>query len=211
MALDLDVLVHRQQIWPNWKLPAPIFRTNLKNDFFYPKIFKGLWTVTSIDLNNINKQPLTYSARFIDDENGHIIADRKFNAKSIGQQFLKNQLLEIKQDTYSPNRQLALFKNGDYMQTKVIGRRQIDNDVVLFMGDELTLQIFHDPFNTRISQTELLSRFSFCKPNEELSIPLSRQTICGEQWQAIYGEPNLSLDTDPLKTNHYKIILTPLN
>ncbi len=209
-ASEINILQKRKQIWPNWHLPGIFYNHHLTDDLFYPFFFEGIWEVESIDLNYPEAAPLIYFARFYNDGNGHIIADRSFNTKSIGAKILGDLLLSVEKDPLSANRQLSFFRGGDFLETKVIGRIQ-ENNIDLFITDELSLQIMHQVDETRISRVEILSQFKLCKETELKKDFQEINLICGEQLQATYSEPGSLINTLPLRTNHYKLSLKPIN
>ncbi len=129
-----SLLLNRQKEWPNWHLPSP-YPNCLKNqDLFYPDWFVGLWEVESTDLNVPDSETQVHLAKFIYDDSFALIADRKFNAKSIGKAFLGDELIDINDQINSSNGQIALFKGGSFLESKVITRIQNNNKENTFFG-----------------------------------------------------------------------------
>ena len=205
---ELNSISARADFWPEWHLPDSFFRGTQSQDLFYPNWFEGVWQVESSDLKDSESLALNHLAKFYLNQNGLIVADRSFNAKSIGDQLLGDDLIDVKDDPKSANRQLAFFLNGEYLETSVMGRKQIDNGNEFF-SDELVLQILHSSNQTRIKRVETLSKYWRCNEIQNTSHFYSTNQICGEQWQALYPEPGIPFKSFPLKTNHYRIILKP--
>ena len=200
-------LAYRQEIWPEWKLPLSLKNMNLKNDLFYPNWFEGVWSVEVLDNNDKTRSIVVHDARFLDDHNGHIIADRAFNAKSLGNKIFGDRLIDIIDDHSSPNRQLALFDNDDYLESKVIRRSQDNSTKSQFVGDELFLQVFHGSLRTTITYVEVLSKYKLCSDFNDQKFNHQGLSICGEQLEAVYSQPGISSQSDPIRTSHYRIIL----
>ena len=206
---ELSLLSTRQINWPNWNLPGPFITADLKQDLFYPEFFLGKWKVYSFDLVAENKKLVKHEASFKLDSSGRVIGDRAFNAKSLGKQILGEHLIDVVEAPNSPNSQLALFNEGEYLETKVIGRRQETTTLNTLLTDELYLQIVHSLSPSRINQVETLSRFSLC---QDLSISfkeLGQGSICGEQWQVRYNAPGETLRAKVVASNHYLLLFIP--
>ena len=204
-----SLLFNRQKEWPNWHLPSS-YSKGLKNqDLFYPDWFEGLWEVESIDLNDPDSKIIVHLANFFYDNNYSLIADRKFNAKSIGKVILGDELIDINDEQSSSNRQIALFKGGGFLDSKVIARNQNSNEENTFFSDEIAFHIFHQSNQVRINRVEILSKYEVCS-NTKISYFDNRKAICGEQWEASYGESKHFFDSSPITTNHYKLKLYPI-
>ena len=195
--------------WPNWSLPVPFRSVDLEKDLIYPDFFEGLWQVYSLELGDQNTNFLRYEAKFQLDLEERVRGDRSFNAKSVGKEIFGQKLIEVLNDPNSFNRQIAIFKGGEYLETKIVGRKQeMDNDN-FFLTDELHVQIFHSDSITRVNQVETLSRYNLCKELEFSFNSITSNSICGEQWQARYNFPINILRSTPISTNHFLIFLIP--
>jgi len=200
-------LYERKLIWPDWRLPSSIKRPRLKDDLIYPDWFAGVWNVTSEIESEQNQEPITHSAKFIQNTSGDLVADREYNTKSYALSTKTGGFLSVKNDPKSPNRQFAKLTEDRYLETKIIGRLQEKIDNKIFITDELILQILHTPEFSRVSQVETLTEFKKCGSNQTDKINLSDFNICGEQFQAIYNQPGQNLISLPIKTEKSKLIL----
>ncbi len=199
-------------MWPNWQKGGFLGRRGLAEDLIYPMWFEGLWRVESIDLNHDDSEPLQYMVKFQKNRKNQIIGDRSFNAQSIGKANFGEQFLDVEDDPKSPNRQLALLKGNRFLETTILNRVQDKLSYgEYFRGDELALQIFHDPRLSRISKVETLSFFEPCKKLTLLSSRSLKGSICGEQWQVIYKFSDQFPSIFSSKANHYYLELTPLS
>jgi len=228
MAASLqEPLIERLQAWPEWRLPAPLPRPGSSDDLIYPNWFEGYWQVESLSLDDAQEPLVLHQARFLRNSQDRVVADRAFNAESIGLALLGDQVLRVENDPETVNRQLTLFKDDQQLETTVIGRRQHLLDEASFIADELVLQIVYGSQAPRISRIELLSRYRQCDPvlmlargSEQRGLEAAASTasvseesgsgaICAEQWQARYPGPGESLRASPLNTSHYQLRLTP--
>ncbi len=209
--LSSSDLYKHQLSWPKWKLDFSFKRIALKEDLIYPQWFEGEWKVYSVDLNNLQQDPLIYFARFNLDYLNRVVADRDYNVKSLAKELYGNKLMDVRTDPSTINRQLIIFQDNIFLETKIIGRSQYKGDQSLFLANELSLQISHNPQVSRISRSEILSQFKRCNSFEYLSFEKDNDLICGDQWQAIYLSPGEKLDALPVHTNHYKLVLVPLH
>ncbi len=204
----IDSLFKRKLDWPEWSLPGPFKYSQLKKDLIYPSFFQGDWKVISIELNHTGPNIISYLVRFNKDSFGNVISDRTYNSMSIGKEIFGNELLDVKIDPLSPNRQLAIFKDSEFLETTIIGRNQGFSRDGIYLTDELSLQNFHSSSSTsRINQVETLSQYQYCK---DLGIHFQNVTedpICAEQWQAMYIEEGESLFPKLFRTNHFRLIL----
>ncbi|GCE65013.1 POLO box duplicated region [cyanobiont of Ornithocercus magnificus] len=198
------LLEQRQQAWPEWRLPTSLTRPKADDDLVYPSWFRGNWQVESTDVNEPSQPVLKHHARFLSDYRGRILGDRVFNATSVGRALLGDQLVRVKNDPFSANRQLAELKGDLRMETSVIGRYQADPEENTFLTDELVLQILHSSGTPRLSQIETLSRYEQCIGDN------GEPWICAEQWQARYLGPERILRRSAISTNHYYLCLKPL-
>ena len=205
--LHQDALEIRNSQWPNWNLPGPFKISGLKKDIYYPSAFQGEWQVVNVDLINSKNKVFKYKARFKDNSENKLIADREFNSRSIGKSLLGNQFINIQNDPKNINRQLAIFKNREYLESKVIGRNQSNLSEDTFIADELVLQIYHSQTKSRINQVETLSKYFKCKNIGIEFSNLKNEPICGQQLQAKYAAPGESFSSKPLNLNKYQIFL----
>ena len=204
-------LSERKSTWPDWRFPSSIKRPGLKDDLIYPNWFEGVWDVNSVIEGDKNQEPIIHSAKFIYNNSGNLIADREYNTKSYALSTKTSSFLSVKNDPKSPNRQFAKLTEDRYLETKIIGRLQEKINNNIFMTDELTLQILHQPEFSRVSQVETLTEFEKCGSNQNNKINLSALNICGEQFQAIYNQPGQNLISLPIKTTKSKLILRKTN
>ena len=156
----------------------------------------------------MKQEPLIHLARFKFDNGGRVIGDRAFNAKSLGKNVFGDDLVEVKDDPKSFNRQLSIFKGGKFLETTVVSRSQLIDNENLFLADELSLQIYHLPQVSRIKQVETLSKYKKCNNIRIENYVFDQNSICGDQWQAVYSAPGISSNSKPVKSNHYQLILT---
>lgn len=204
---ELSLLSKRQDEWPNWSLPGPFKNPYVTDNLIYPEFFKGEWQVYGIDLADSDQKVFRHFARFDSDQLGRLSPNRAFNAKSLGKEIFGKKLIDVIDDPNSPKRQLAIFEGNEYLETKVVGVRKEIEKQNTFLIDELDIQIFHSADPLRINQVETLSRFSLCK---ELAISLkniSEDSICGEQWQAVYKAPGEIFRPGSISTNHFFLLL----
>ena len=195
--------------WPEWHLPGPFNSSKLKQDIKYPEFFFGTWDVISIDLNKPESEVINYLVKFKHDSLGNVIGDRNYNTQSIGKKIFGDNLLSVNNDLELPNRQIAIFKDSEYLETKIIGRNQEMTSNGRFITDELALQIYHSSSASRINQIETLSQYNSCKDLGISILNFHSGSICGEQWQAMYKEPGDSLFARPVRINHFRLILVP--
>ena len=201
-------LLERKSSWPYWRLPYFIKRPGVKDDLIYPDWFEGVWNVSSKSDGDKSEKPILHSAKFVLNSSGNLISDREYNTESYALSDKNVGFLSVKNDPKSPNRQLAKLTEDRFLETKIIGRLQEKINNNIFITDELTLQIFHTPELTRISQVEILTEFSKCQSDENNVIKSSNFNICGEQFQAIYKQPGQNLTSLPYRTDKFKLILS---
>jgi len=198
-------LAEREEVWPNWKLPGPFKGKVVLEDLIYPKYFLGNWVVESFDLEDEKSEILKYPVKFRLNQKGEVVGDRAFNANSIAKEIFGEKLKYVEDDPNSSNRQLAVFEDRNFLETKIIGREEqfLPNS---FISDELSLQIFHSA-KTRITQVETLSKYSKCNESRINSNNYSSNDICGEQWQIVYKGPGENISQEPLRKYHFKLLL----
>ena len=206
-----SLLEQRQEKWPEWHLPSPFKRSALSDAVIFPEWFAGNWQVFSIDLDDDRKNYIQHMARFKPDDLDRIIADRVFNTESLAREVLREELLYVKEDPNQQNRQLAVFKGENYLETKVLSREQQNNYSDIFLVDEIVMQIHHSPEITKINQVETLGRYKQCNQSKNSLANNQQSWICGEQWQAVYKEPGQDFQSKPIYTNHYQLFFIPFN
>lgn len=197
-AKDASPLQQRLEQWPDWSGPAALPRPGNRDDLIYPRWFEGLWSVANDDLDAPEEDTIRHQARFQPDQRGRIVGDRAFNARSIGDAVLGEQLLRVEDDPSSANRQMAQLKGDLRLETSVTGRGQATPADDTFLADEIVLQILHVPGPPRLSRIETLSRYQRC----------GDQQICGEQWQARYPAPGQAMANTPLSQHHFQLTMT---
>ena len=216
----------RQQQWPEWTVPEHQPRPDADDDLFYPIWFKGLWTVESSNPDEADDAPLRHQARFERNTTGRIVADRAFNAEAIGRAQFGEQLMRVEDDPSSANRQLALFRGGRSLESKVVGRWQERINDQQFLADELVIQIMRGRGAPRISRIETLTNFKRwvqADDQEDDRAEVQQQPLGGqvppqiypeeiyaEQWQARYPGPGETRSASPLSTSHYQLTFKPL-
>lgn len=157
--------------WPAWSRPAPLRRPG-RRDLTYPGWFAGEWMAESSD-------GLRYPVRFQRRADGSVVGDRAFNAAAVGRAALGDTLLRVSGDPSDPNRQIALLKGDQQLESTVTGRRSERPAEDLFLADERSLQVLHQPGPPRLSEVETLSRYA-------LQADGSIQAL---QWQARFDAP----------------------
>jgi len=107
-------------------------------------------------------------------------------------------------DPQSINSQITYLKDDFYIDSRITGRNQIqDNDI--FFADELVIQTAHKPGASRINQVETISKFQKCS-EEILEVNNSiKPSICGVQYVASYGSKVGDPSIHAIKTNKYKL------
>ena len=108
----------RLNAWPAWPVPAPLARPRAKQDLVYPDWFEGLWEVESLDLlanGTVDESvpPLQHLAQFQLNQHNDVVGNRPFNARSVGQALLGQQLISVEQAPHQVNRQLCLLYTSD--------------------------------------------------------------------------------------------------
>lgn len=196
LAVSSTALADRASIWPEWRLPAPLARpSNLpgQRDLTYPAWMEGRWQLHSDNFD--------VEVQFAADANGAVVGDRAGNAAAIGRALLGEALLEVADDPANPNRQIALLRGNQRLESTVVGRRSETPDGDHFWADELALQVLHGPGDPRVSRVETLSHYS----------RHSDGSVGAEQWQASYPSPALGLAAAASSSNHFSLELTQVN
>lgn len=196
-------LERRLQQWPAWRLPAPLPRPGRQAPL-WPGWFSGEWQVESTPLPAGGSAPgppgAPWRARFRADGHGGAVAERAFNALSVGRSQLGEQLLSVQDDPRNPQRQLARLAGDRLLETSLIGQRGEQAGAQEFLNDELSLLVLHGPGEPRLSRIETLGRWRLQTDG----------SIAGEQWQARYASPGDGLAATPLASDHWSLRLVPV-
>ncbi len=199
-----EFLENRANQWPELYLPD--FKlSDTSKDLIYPKWFEGNWLVTSQDTINDSEEPVIYKVNFFKNDSGLIVGNRAKNSESIGKAMFGDTLIKVVNDPQSINNQIIYLKDDFYIDSRITGRNQIQDDDIFF-ADELFIQTAHQPGASRINQVETISKFQKCS-EEMLGLDNSiKPSICGVQYIASYGSKVGDLSTQAIKTNKYKLI-----
>jgi hypothetical protein len=196
-------LERRLQQWPAWTLPAPLARPGRQAPP-WPRWFSGTWLVESETLPKDPAMPPQpnppWQARFRPDERGGAVAERAFNACSVGRSLLGERLLSVQDDPANPQRQLARLAGDLLLETSLIGQRGETPEPERFLNDELSLQVLHGPGEPRVSRIETLGQWRL----------LADGSIAAEQWQARYASPGDGLAAPALSSDHWRLRLVPV-
>ena len=179
-----EFLENRENQWPELYLPN--FKlSDTSKDLIYPKWFEGNWLVTSQDIINDSEEPVIYKVNFFKNDSDLIVGNRAKNSESI-------------------NNQITYLKDDFYIDSRITGRNQIQDDDIFF-ADELVIQTAHKPGASRINQVETISKFQKCS-EEILEVHNSiKPSICGVQYVASYGSKVGDTSVHAIKTNKYKL------
>ncbi len=203
-------LIDRKNEWPNWKIRDSLFHSYLTSDLFYPEWFEGEWAVESFDLSNQSNYSVKHKAVFKSNTKNKIIADRNFNSQSLIRATFNDDTILVKLDPKTINRQFTFLDNNNFLDTKIIYRKQ-ENVGIKFFTDEIAMQIFHSSNPPRLTYVETLTEFQNCFDDKKLTIDNSLPVkICAEQWQVIYHDGKDFIYFNPLKANHYQMVLKRL-
>ena len=207
-----NVLADRIREWPAWRLPAPLPRAR-QRDLAWPAWFVGDWRVSSavlpdgrIAAGETQPEELIWTVRFCADGRGGALADRAFNARSVGKALLGDELLMVQDDPANPDRQLSRLSGDRLLESTVLARGSEQaaagpSMAANFLSDELSLQVLHRPGQEpRVSQVETLGRWQRCADGG----------IEGEQWQASYPSPAAGLAAIAVASDHLRLRLDPL-
>jgi len=195
LTLSPTALAQRASLWPEWRLPAPLARPSElpgRRDLTYPAWMAGRW--------RLHSDAFDVEVQFAADANGAVVGDRAGNAGAIGRALLGEALLEVADDPANPNRQIALLRGNQRLESTVVGRRSETPDGDHFWADELALQVLHGPGDPRVSRVETLSHYS----------RRSDGSVGTEQWQASYPSPALGLAAAASSTAHFSLELIPI-
>ena len=198
-----EFLDKRENLWPELYLPSPPI-TNISKDLIYPNWFEGNWLVTSQDLINESEEPVIYEVNFFKNNLNEVIGNRAKNSESIGKAIFGDTLIKVVDDPQSFNNQITYLKDDFYIESRIIGRNQIqDNDI--FFADELVIQTSHKPGASRVNQVETISKFTKC---DQFNLKIKnnqKPEICGVQYIASYGSKVGDPSVHAIKTNKYKV------
>ena len=132
---------NRVNHWPEIYLPNFKFSDTSK-DLIYPIWFEGSWLVTSQDIINDSEEPVMYKVNFIKNYSDLIVGNRAKNAESIGKAIFCDTLIKVVNDPQSINNQISYLKDDFYIDSRITGRNQIQDDDIFF-ADELVVQTVH--------------------------------------------------------------------
>ena len=146
-----------------------------------------------------------WTVQFHPRPDGSVVGDRAGNAQAVGRALIGEALEQVHDDPTNPNRQLALLRGGQSLESTVVGRRSAQAAMApdRFLSDELALQVLHGPGDPRVSRIETLSRY-------ELHGTGAGRWIEAEQWQARYPSPAQGLVAAASATSHWRLRLDPL-
>ena len=198
-----DFLDKRVNSWPELFLPN-FKSSNISKDLVYPNWFEGNWLVTSENLINDSEEPVIYKVNFFRNEDNEIVGNRAKNAESIGKAIFGDTLIKVIDDPKSINNQITYLKDDLYIDSRITGRSQVQDDK-LFFADELVIQTAHKPGGTRVDQVETISKFQKCNLEELERIDLQKSDICGFQYTASYGSKVGDFSIHAIKTSKYKL------
>ena len=198
-----EFLDNRVNQWPEIYLPNFKFSDTSK-DLIYPKWFEGSWLVTSQDITNDSEEPVIYQVNFIKNDSDLIVGDRAKNSESIGKAIFGDTLIKVVNDPQSINNQITYLKDDFYIDSRITGRNQIQDDNIFF-ADELVIQTSHKPGASRINQVETISKFQKCSRDKFDENNIKKQNICGFQYVASYGSKVGDSSIRAIKANKYKL------
>ena len=147
-----EFLENREKLWPELYLPSLKF-SNISKDLIYPTWFEGNWLVTSKDLINDSEPPIKYEVNFFKNDLNEVVGNRAKNSESVGRAVFGNNLIKVVNDPKSINNQITYLKNDFYIDSRITGRNQVEDDNVFF-ADEFVIQTVHKPGASRINQVE---------------------------------------------------------
>jgi len=198
-----ELLENRVNQWPEIYLPN--FKlSDTSKDLTYPKWFEGSWLVTSQDIINESEEPVIYKVNFYKNDSDLIVGNRAENSESIGKAIFGDALIKVVNDPQSINNQITYLKDDLYIDSRITGRNQIEDDDIFF-ADELVIQTAHKPGASRINQVETISKFQKCSEEKLEENNLQKPAICGVQYVASYGSKVGDPSIRAIKTNKYKL------
>ena len=198
-----EFLETRVNQWPEIYLPNFKFSDTSK-DLIYPKWFEGSWLVTSQDIINDSEELVIYKVNFFKNDSDLIVGNRAKNSESIGKAIFGNTLIKVVNDPNSINNQITYLKDDFYIDSRITGRNQIQDDDIFF-ADELVFQTVHKLGASRVNQVETISKFQKCDSEQLEIIGSQKNDICGFQYVATYGSKVGDPSIKAIKTNKYKL------
>ena len=195
-----DFLDQRVNSWPELLLPNFKF-SNTSKDLIYPNWFEGNWLVTSKDLINDSEPTVTYKVNFLKNDSNLVIGNRAKNSESIGKAIFGDNLIKVVADPKSINNQITYLKDDLYIDSRITGRSQFQDDKIFF-ADELVIQTTHKPGASRVDQVEAISKFQKCNLEK---LDSQKSDICGVQYIATYGSRVGDSSVHAIKTSKYKL------
>ena len=198
-----EFLDNRENLWPELYLPN-FQLSDTSKDLIYPNWFEGNWLVTSQDLTHESEEPIVYQVNFYKNNLNEVIGNRSKNSESIGKAIFGDKLIKVVNDPKSFNSQIIYLKDDFYIDSRITGRNQIqDND--MFFADELVIQTAHKPGASRVNQVETISKFKKCDQVNLKFKDNQKTDICGVQYIASYGSKVGDPSVHAIKTNKYKL------
>jgi len=198
-----EFLENRVNKWPEIYLPNFKFSDTSK-DLIYPKWFEGSWLVSSQDIINDSEEPVIYKVNFFKNDSDLIVGNRAKNSESIGKAIFGDTLIKVVNDPNSINNQITYLKDDFYIDSRITGRNQIQDDDIFF-ADELVIQTVHKYGASRVNQVETISKFQKCYSEQLEIIGSQKNDICGFQYVATYGSKVGDPSIHAIKTNKYKL------
>ena len=198
-----EFLENRVNQWPEIYLPNFKFSDTSK-DLIYPKWFEGSWLVTSQDIINDSEEPVIYKVNFFKNDSDLIVGNRAKNSESIGKAIFGDTLIKVVNDPNSINNQITYLKDDFYIDSRITGRNQIQDDDIFF-ADELVIQTVYKQGAARVNQVETISKFQQCDSEQLEIIDSQKNDICGFQYVATYGSKVGDPSIHAIKTNKYKL------
>ncbi len=198
-----EFLNERENSWPELYLPNFKF-SNTSRDLIYPNWFEGNWLITSQDLEDESQAPVIYKVNFFKNSLNEVIGSRSKNSESIGKAIFGENLVKVINDPKSINKQIIYLKDDLYIDSRITGRTQIQDDD-MFFADELVLQTVHKPGASRINQVETISKFQKCNLDFSNADDTLKPDICGFQYIATYGSKVGDPSVHAIKTGKYKL------
>lgn len=198
-----EFLENRVNKWPEIYLPNFKFSDTSK-DLIYPKWFEGSWLVSSQDISNDSEEPVIYKVNFFKNDSDLIVGNRAKNSESIGKAIFGDTLIKVVNDPNSINNQITYLKDDFYIDSRITGRNQIQDDDIFF-ADELVIQTVYKQGAARVNQVETISNFQQCDSEQLEIIDSQKNDICGLQYVATYGSKVGDPSIHAIKTNKYKL------
>ena len=198
-----EFLENRVNKWPEIYLPNFKFSDTSK-DLIYPKWFEGSWLVSSQDISNDSEEPVIYKVNFFKNDSDLIVGNRAKNSESIGKAIFGDTLIKVVNDPNSINNQITYLKDDFYIDSRITGRNQIQDDDIFF-ADELVIQTVYKQGAARVNQVETISKFQQCDSEQLEIIDSQKKDICGFQYVATYGSKVGDPSIHAIKTNKYKL------